>query len=53
MDTKPLAPRPRLKHVMTSTAFSLVQIRQAWRLYFRAIIAERKEVARRQQRGWG
>jgi len=38
---------------MTSTAFSLVQIRQAWRLYFAAILAERREVARRQPRRWG
>jgi hypothetical protein len=36
----------RLKHVMTATAFGLVQIRTAWRQYFRELAAERREVSR-------
>ena len=47
-------PRMRLKHVMTATAFGLVQIRNTWRQYLRGIAEERREVARRQaERGWG
>jgi hypothetical protein len=43
----------RFKHAMTATAMGLVQIRQAWRMYFRQLSEERRELARRQQRGWG
>lgn len=52
MDTR-TPPRPRLKHVMTATAFGLVQIRAAWRMYFRALAEERKEMARKHAQGWG
>lgn len=33
---------PTLKMVMTATAFELVQIRNTWRNYFRALKAERE-----------
>jgi hypothetical protein len=36
------SPRPTLKHAMTATAFNLVQIRQAWRMYFAALKARRR-----------
>ena len=50
----PLPPRMRLKHVMTATAFGLVQIRNAWRSYFAQMKAEQREIARRQrEHGWG
>jgi len=45
--------RPRLKHAMTATAFSFIQARNAWRLYFQGLAAERREIARRHQQGWG
>jgi hypothetical protein len=45
--------RPRLKHVMTATAFGLVTIRNAWRTYFHALSAERRETAKKHQQGWG
>jgi len=47
-------PRPRLKHVMTATAFALVQMRTAWRSYFTALAAHRRAVIDRERRhGWG
>jgi hypothetical protein len=45
--------RPRLKHAMTATAFSFIQARNAWKAYFKGLVAERRELARKQQRGWG
>lgn len=45
--------RPRFKQAMTATAFALVQCRNVWRMYFRQLAAERREAARRQQKGWG
>lgn len=45
------ATRPTLKHVMTLTAFALVQIRNGWREYARGIAAERRERAASYRRG--
>lgn len=48
MPTTPARTRPRLKHVMTATAFALVSIRNTWRDYLNAVAAERRaERARR------
>jgi hypothetical protein len=46
--------RPKLKHAMTATAFAWVQARNVWRAYFKALLAERRELARKQNtHGWG
>lgn len=39
--------RPRLKHAMTATAFAWIQARNAWREYFRGLMAERREQTQR------
>lgn len=51
MDTKTPA-RPQLKHALTATAFAIVTTRNAWREYFRGVMAERRRLAAEQRRGW-
>lgn len=43
--------RPRLKHAMTVTAFAWIQTRNAWREWFRGVVAERREMSQRQRGG--
>ena len=33
-------PRPRFKHAMTATAVAWIQARNAWRAYFKALLAK-------------
>ena len=38
--TNQAPPRPRLKHAMTATAVAWIQARNAWRVYFKALLAK-------------
>lgn len=51
MDTK--VQRPQLKHALTATAMGVVIAKNAWKSYFRGVLAERRRIAEHQRKGWG